>query len=121
MRRREFIAGIGMAGDARVQQAAMPAIRFVNARSADASADLVRAFRKGLGETGYVAKLGRPRTFQSMFANLHPPQIHPVETDCLGAIKDIRYRHSKCQKPSGSCWLAKVASDGGDPTARVLI
>ncbi len=68
-----------MAGDARVQQAAMPAIRFVNARSADASADLVRAFRKGLGETGYVAKLGRPRTFQSMLRTLPASRSTPLK------------------------------------------
>src|SRR6202163_4812643 len=59
MRRREFIAGLGSAGvawplAARAQQPALPVVGFVNGASADASADRVRAFRKGLGETGYV-------------------------------------------------------------------
>jgi putative tryptophan/tyrosine transport system substrate-binding protein len=55
MRRREFIAGLGSAATwplvARAQQPALPVIGFV---MADAAADRVRAFRKGLGETGHV-------------------------------------------------------------------
>jgi putative ABC transport system substrate-binding protein len=54
--RRTFIAGLGSAAAwpvvARGQQPAMPVIGFVNAGSADAGRE--RAFRKGLGETGYV-------------------------------------------------------------------
>jgi hypothetical protein len=57
MRRREFMAGFGSSvawpAVARAQQPAMPVIGFVHAASADASAGVVAAFRKGLGETGY--------------------------------------------------------------------
>jgi putative tryptophan/tyrosine transport system substrate-binding protein len=59
MWRREFITGLGSAVAwpvrARAQQPALPVIGLVYNGSADTSAaGLVPAFRKGLGETGYV-------------------------------------------------------------------
>src|SRR5262249_37785973 len=58
MRRRAFIAGLGSAAAGpllvRAQQPALPVIGFVDAGSAESSAGYVTAFRKALGETGYV-------------------------------------------------------------------
>jgi putative ABC transport system substrate-binding protein len=58
MRRREFIAGIGGAAAwslaAAAEQPALPVVGFVTSRSADASVRAQAAFRKGLGQTGYV-------------------------------------------------------------------
>ena len=58
LRRREFIAGLGSAAAwpvvARAQQRGLPVIGFVEVGSVDLSADIVAAFRKGIGETGYV-------------------------------------------------------------------
>jgi len=58
MRRRKFIALVGSAATwpivARAQQAAMPVIGCLNSAAAAPIAHLLAAFRRGLGETGYV-------------------------------------------------------------------
>jgi putative ABC transport system substrate-binding protein len=57
-KRREFVALLGGAATwpiaAGAQQAATPVVGFVHAGAPEANANNVRAFRKGLGETGYV-------------------------------------------------------------------
>jgi putative tryptophan/tyrosine transport system substrate-binding protein len=58
MRRRDFITLLGGAGAAwpltARAQGSVPVFGLVSPRSADTSADNLRAFRKGLSETGYV-------------------------------------------------------------------
>src|SRR5271165_671677 len=57
MRRREFIAGLGVAAlpmVARAQQPSLPVVGFLNSASPGGYAPYVAAFRQGLKETGYV-------------------------------------------------------------------
>src|SRR5262249_6494297 len=57
--RRELLAALGSAAAAwplaaRAQQQAMPVIGYLSSRSPDETAHLVAAFRRGLGENGFV-------------------------------------------------------------------
>ena len=58
MKRREFIALVGGTVAwpvmARAQQAGIPVVGFVNGTSVENSPRYAAAFRKGLGETGYL-------------------------------------------------------------------
>jgi putative ABC transport system substrate-binding protein len=102
MRWREFIAWLGSATAwplvARAQQPALPVAVLVSARSADTSADVVAAFRKGLGETGYVE--GQNVTveyhwLEGQFDRLPALMADLVRRPC-GRHRHVRYGYAAC-------------------------
>jgi len=87
MRRREFIAllGSGVAGwplAAGGQQAAMPVVGFLNALGQNDRPNLPAAFRRGLGETGYVD--GRNVAIEYRFAENQHDRLPALAADLVG-------------------------------------
>ena len=84
LRRREFFAALGSAAGwplaARAQQPTVPVIGYLGTRSAAADAEYVEAFRRGLGENGFIVR----RNVQTDFPGGEPYRLPAMATGRVG-------------------------------------
>src|SRR5262249_43666492 len=86
MNRREFIGLLCIAAvtwpvAAQAQQAAMPVVGYLSARAGNDDPQLVAAFRRGLGETGYVE--GRNAAVEYRWAEGHNDRLPGLAADLV--------------------------------------
>ena len=126
LRRRDFITLLGGAAAAwpvaaRAQRAALPVVGFLNISPADLSVELVRAFRQGLGETGYIE--GRSVAVEYRYADNQPARLPGLVTELirLPVAVIVANNVSALVAKAATTTVPIVFASGSDPVVDGLV
>ena len=124
MRRRDFLGVLGGAAAAcpvasRAQNTSMPVIGFLNSEAPSTYAPRVDAFRRGLGDVGYVE--GRNVVIEYRWAESQYDRIPTLMSDLINRQVSVLVVNGPAAYASKTARLPVVFFTGGDPVALGLV